>query len=57
MLATSISLAGCAEYQAEQAALAANYDDAQCASYGAKPGTDAYIQCRMNLDNQRRAFG
>ncbi len=55
VLAASISLAGCAEYQAEQAAQIAASDDAQCASYGARPGTDAYIQCRMNLDNQRQA--
>jgi hypothetical protein len=28
-------------------------DDAKCQSYGAKPGEPAYVQCRMNLDNQR----
>jgi hypothetical protein len=28
-------------------------DDAQCRSYGAAPGSPPYIQCRMNLDNQR----
>jgi hypothetical protein len=24
--------------------------DAQCKSYGAKPGTDAYVNCRAQLD-------
>jgi hypothetical protein len=23
--------------------------------YGAKPGSDAYVSCRMNIDNQRAA--
>jgi hypothetical protein len=40
------------ELQAQAAAVAAN-DDAQCRSYGATPGSPAYIQCRMNIDNQR----
>jgi hypothetical protein len=38
--------------QAQAAANAAS-DDAQCRSYGAEPGSPSYIQCRMNLDNQR----
>ena len=38
--------------QAQAAAIAAN-DDAQCQSYGAAPGSQSYIQYRMNLDNQR----
>jgi outer membrane biogenesis lipoprotein LolB len=54
------ALAGCAEYEAQQrqqaqaqsAAIAAN-EDAQCRSYGAQPGSPAYIQCRMNFSNQR----
>ena len=29
-------------------------DDAQCRSYGAKPGSDAYVACRMNLANARQ---
>ncbi len=40
------------ELQAQATAIAAN-DDAQCQSYGAAPGSQSYIQCRMNLDNQR----
>jgi hypothetical protein len=30
-------------------------DDARCRQYGAKPGTDAYIACRMNVANTREA--
>lgn len=26
--------------------------DAQCQSYGVRPGTDAYVSCRMQLDNR-----
>ncbi|MCK1733923.1 hypothetical protein IVA79_08130 [Bradyrhizobium sp. 138] len=51
----SLVLFGCAEYQAQQAAEIASGDDAQCNSYGAKPGSDAYIQCRVSLDNHRQA--
>jgi hypothetical protein len=58
--AMAITLSGCAEYQeqraAEQAARAqaiADSEDAQCRSYGAQPGSPAYVQCRMNFDNQR----
>jgi outer membrane biogenesis lipoprotein LolB len=55
----AIGLTGCAEMQARQQAEAnanaqaqmAN-DDGQCRSYGTQPGTPAYVQCRMNLDNQ-----
>jgi hypothetical protein len=30
-------------------------DDRQCQSYGVQPGSPAYVQCRMNLDNNRAA--
>jgi hypothetical protein len=30
-------------------------DDETCRGYGAKPGTDIYIQCRMNLQQNRDA--
>jgi hypothetical protein len=43
-----------AQAQANATAIASN-DDAQCRSYGAEPGSPSYIQCRMNLDNQRAA--
>lgn len=46
--------ATCEQDQAKRRAeqLAAN-DDAVCRGYGAARGTRAYIQCRMNQDNQR----
>lgn len=50
-----LALSGCAQYQQEQAELRDAGEDNQCQSYGAKPGTDAYIQCRMNLSNQQAA--
>jgi hypothetical protein len=34
-------------YQAERAQAIADNEDAQCQSYGAQPGSQAYIQCRM----------
>jgi outer membrane biogenesis lipoprotein LolB len=55
-------LTGCAQYQAQQQAQAADQaqaqaasDDAQCQSYGVSPGSPGYVQCRMNLDNQHAA--
>jgi hypothetical protein len=59
-LLIGVALSSCAEIQARQQqqamaqaqAIAAN-DDGQCQSYGAAPGSPAYIQCRMNIDNQR----
>ena len=55
-----LSLTGCAEYeqwerqqqQAQMAAMQAQ-DDSTCRSYGATPGSPAYIQCRIKLDNRR----
>src|SRR5438105_2126961 len=32
-------------------------DDAQCQSYGAQPGSDAYVGCRVQLDAQRDQAG
>ena len=43
VLAACLALAGCFTTEEERAAK----DDANCGSYGAKPGSDAYIQCRM----------
>jgi hypothetical protein len=40
--------------QAQASAIAAN-DDAQCQSYGAAPGSPAYVECRTNLANQHAA--
>lgn len=53
-------LAGCAAVAERQAAQAAAQkaamdaaDDQQCRDYGARPGSDPYIACRMNIANQR----
>ena len=42
-----------AQARQQQAQAQSVSDDAQCQSYGAAPGSPSYIQCRMNLDNQR----
>lgn len=47
------ALAGCANHEPDPAQMAAK-NDAQCQSYGAKPGSDAYVQCRVALANQQR---
>ena len=63
-LAIGLMLGSCAQWQAEQelrqreqaqaeAATIAAHDDAQCRSHGAAPGSQSYVQCRMNVDNQR----
>ena len=41
-------LSGCAT-RAELAAV----DDEKCRSFGAQPGSSAYMQCRMQLDTTR----
>lgn len=56
-LVLTIPLAGClgmseAQIAAKKAELAAK-DDEVCRSYGAKPGTDIYIQCRMAQQKAR----
>ena len=40
------------EAAAQAEAFAAQQDDARCQSY-AKPGSDAYIECRTRLKNHR----
>ena len=54
-------LTGCAEYQARLAAQRAaqqqaidQADDATCRSYGAVPGSEVYVACRMNIANNRQ---
>ena len=60
MVLAATVLTGCTEYEAQrqqeqiaQAQAVAANDDAQCRSYGAAPGSPSYVQCRMNIDNQR----
>jgi hypothetical protein len=56
-------LVGCSNKQKEQQEIEAAKaqqavaDDSQCGSYGAKPGSDAYVGCRMQLDAQRVQAG
>lgn len=57
--ASMVLLMGCVNKQQEHQeieavkAQQAVADDAQCQSYSAKPGSDAYVGCRMQLDAQR----
>lgn len=44
----ALLLAGCQTTE-ERIAI----DDRQCRSYGAVPGSQPYMQCRMNLDTNR----
>ncbi len=49
----AVALSGCVTAQERQQQLAqqlAEMEDAKCKSYGAAPGTPAYIQCRTQLD-------
>jgi hypothetical protein len=62
MLVLVLPLAGCQTdgllipdpFARSKAELAAK-DDETCRSYGAKPGTDIYIQCRMTQQQRRDA--
>lgn len=60
LILLAIPLAGCAQMAAQQEAeaaaqraRAAAIDDQTCRSYGALPGSDAYVACRINADNFR----
>jgi flagellar basal body-associated protein FliL len=53
----AVELASCANSEAAkraaaQAAFQAEIkaDDAECQNYSAKPGSDAYVQCRLAID-------
>jgi hypothetical protein len=52
VLLSLISLAGCIATTSPQDL--ARQDDAVCRSYGAAPGTDAYVNCRSQRDNTRQ---
>ncbi len=45
----ALGLSGCVTDKEMQFRLA-QQDDVKCQSYGAKPGTPAYVQCRTQLD-------
>ena len=52
VIVAAVTLAGCAMGPTPQQVAAG--DDAECRSYGAAPGTDAYFNCRMAKDRQRQ---
>jgi hypothetical protein len=56
LIAMALTLSGCltAEERARMAAEQNAADDAKCQSYGAKPGTDIYVTCRMRVVEQRQ---
>jgi len=47
VVTAGIALGGCQSFHAQQA-------DAECRSYGAKPGTDAYVNCRVAVEQSRQ---
>ena len=53
-LAGCLGMASDAEIAAQKAELASK-DDETCRSYGAKPGTDGYINCRVAQTQRRDA--
>jgi hypothetical protein len=53
-----LGLSSCARMAANQAAeqqAMDQADDARCRSYGALPGSNGYLACRMNIANGRQA--
>jgi hypothetical protein len=58
LLLLAVPLVGCQTDQEQMAAFKARadaVDDQTCRGYGAKPGTDIYIQCRMQRQQSRDA--
>src|SRR5688572_29348513 len=51
LVSLSLGLAGCVSDGSQWAST----DDQTCQGYGAKPGSDIYVQCRMSIQDQRRA--
>jgi len=45
----ALLLSGCVSVEERRA-----MDDSQCQSYGAEPGTEAYVQCRMWAETEHR---
>jgi hypothetical protein len=52
LLVSAMLLCGCMTREERIAAQNAR-DDQKCLSYGARPGTDAYVNCRAQLDGAR----
>ena len=53
LLLCAVALAAC-ESTYERETRQAAEDDASCRSYGAVKGTDAYVNCRVELEKARR---
>jgi hypothetical protein len=53
VLLAMLPLAGCAGMRQEMARM----DDQTCQSYGARPGTDMYTKCRLQLRAEARGGG
>jgi hypothetical protein len=51
LVVIALVLVNCASQRAAERAAT---DADKCSSYGFKPGSDAYAQCRMTLDIQRQ---
>ncbi|MFS8115186.1 hypothetical protein QD460_25970 [Rhizobium jaguaris] len=49
-VAVTLSLSGCVSH-----AIHDKSDDANCQAYGAKPGTEMYMNCRLQTDANRSA--
>ncbi|MDL2398443.1 hypothetical protein [Rhizobium mayense] len=52
LIAVACSLSGCI-HEAISHQIHDKGDDARCQSYGAKPGTEAYMNCRLTTDANR----
>lgn len=50
-----LALSGCSQYRAERQAEQNQADGAKCESFGAARGSVPYIQCMVEMDNQRAA--
>ena len=56
VLALALCLCGCMTKEERLAAQNAK-DDQKCLGFGARPGTDAYVNCRAQLDSARTTAG
>ena len=52
LAAIGLALSGCISVEEARAQRNA-VDDADCRSYGARPGTDGYVRCRTDLQRNR----
>jgi hypothetical protein len=52
LAAIGLALSGCVSVEEARAQRDA-FDDAECRNFGAKPGTEAYVRCRTDLQRNR----